>query len=152
MKKRWTESTGCGPVVLSVHHGPTGRARPELTGGGARRRSRARDLAVVAWGARGADGDPYPGWHKLVEGLGRPGVVEGRRRWSKLNERCSGHEGKERRAKMCAVKMAGGVAPFYRVQEAMEGNRGGRPARWVLIPIGFQRILEEGEGIRWGLA
>jgi hypothetical protein len=35
--------------------------------------------------------------------------------------RCSGREGEERRAKMSAVKMAGGVAPFYRVQVAMEG-------------------------------
>jgi hypothetical protein len=54
--------------------------------------------------------------------------------------RCSGHEGEERRAKMSAVKMAGGVASFYRVREAMEGSRGGRPARWVLILIGFRRI------------
>jgi hypothetical protein len=72
--------------MRSVHHGPAGRARPELAVGGARRRSHARDLAMAAWGARGADGDPYPGWHEMVEGLGRPGVDEGRRRWSKLNE------------------------------------------------------------------
>jgi hypothetical protein len=52
----------------------------------ARRRSRARDLAVAAWGARGADGDPYPRWHELVEGLGRPEVGEGRQRRSKLDE------------------------------------------------------------------
>jgi hypothetical protein len=51
--------------------------------------------------------------------------------------RCSGREGEVRRAKMSVVKMAGGVAPFYRVREAMEGSRGGRPVRWVLIPIGF---------------
>jgi hypothetical protein len=57
------------------------------------RHSRARDLAVAAWGARGADGDPYPGWHKLVEGLGRPGVVEGRWRRSKLNEEVLGARG-----------------------------------------------------------
>jgi hypothetical protein len=55
--------------------------------------------------------------------------------------RCSGHEGEERRAKMSVVKMAGGVAPFYWVREAMEGSGGGgRPARWVLIPIDFRRI------------
>jgi hypothetical protein len=41
---------------------------------------------------------------------------------------------------MSAVKMVGGVAPIYRVQEAVEGSEGGRPARWVLIPIGFRRI------------
>jgi hypothetical protein len=51
--------------------------------------------------------------------------------------RCSGHEGEGRRAKMSAVKMAGGVAPFCRVREAMEGSGGDRSARWVLIPIGF---------------
>jgi hypothetical protein len=38
---------------------------------------------------------------------------------------------------MSTVKMVGGVAPFYRVREAMEGRGGGRPARWVLILIGF---------------
>jgi hypothetical protein len=51
--------------------------------------------------------------------------------------RCSGHEGEERRTKMSAVKMGRGVVPFYRVWEAMEGSGGGRPARWVLIPIDF---------------
>jgi hypothetical protein len=41
---------------------------------------------------------------------------------------------------MNVVKKAGGVAPFYRVREAMEGTGGSRPARWVLAPIGFRRI------------
>jgi hypothetical protein len=54
--------------------------------------------------------------------------------------RCLGHEGEDRRVKMSVVKMTRGVVPFCRVQEAMEGSGGGRPARWVLIPIGFQRI------------
>jgi hypothetical protein len=54
--------------------------------------------------------------------------------------RCSGHEGEERGAEMSAVKMAEGVAAFYRVREAVEGSGGGRPARWVLIPVGFRRI------------
>jgi hypothetical protein len=54
--------------------------------------------------------------------------------------RCSGHEGEERRAKMSAVKMVRGVAPFYRVRKAMEERGGSQPARWVLIPIGFRRI------------
>jgi hypothetical protein len=92
-KKWWTESTGCRPVVLLVHHGPAGKARPELARGGAHRCSRAWDLVVAAWGARGADGDPYPGWPELVEGLGRLGVGEGRRRWSKLNEEVLGARG-----------------------------------------------------------
>jgi hypothetical protein len=40
---------------------------------------------VAARGARGAGGDPYPGWHEVVEGLGWPGVGEGRQRRSKLD-------------------------------------------------------------------
>jgi hypothetical protein len=59
----------------------------------ARRRSRAQDLTVAVWGARRADGDPYPGWHELVEGLGRPGVGEGRQRQSKLDEEVLGARG-----------------------------------------------------------
>jgi hypothetical protein len=51
--------------------------------------------------------------------------------------RGSGREGGERGADLSVVKMAGGVAPFYRVREVVEGSGGGRPMRWVLIPIGF---------------
>jgi hypothetical protein len=54
--------------------------------------------------------------------------------------RCSGHEGGERGAEMSAVKMGGGVVPFCRVREAVEGSGGGRPMRWVLIPVSFRRI------------
>jgi hypothetical protein len=39
--------------------------------------------------------------------------------------RGSGREGGERGADLSAVKMAGGVAPFYRVREAVEGSGGG---------------------------
>jgi hypothetical protein len=39
--------------------------------------------------------------------------------------RGSGHEGGERGADLSAVKMVGGVAPFYRVREAVEGSGGG---------------------------
>jgi hypothetical protein len=49
--------------------------------------SRAQDLTVASWGARGADGDPYPGWHEVVEGLGRAGISEGKRWDSKLDEK-----------------------------------------------------------------
>jgi hypothetical protein len=59
-------------------------AAKALTGGGASRRSRARDLAVAARGARGEDGEPYPGWHEVAEGHGRPGNGEGRRRLGEL--------------------------------------------------------------------
>jgi hypothetical protein len=64
-----------------VHGGPVDGARPELAGVRARRRSRARDLAMAAWGARGEDEDPYLGWREWVEGLGRPGIGEGRWWW-----------------------------------------------------------------------
>jgi hypothetical protein len=39
--------------------------------------------------------------------------------------RGSGREGGERGADLSAVKMAGGVAPFYMVREAVEGSGGG---------------------------
>jgi hypothetical protein len=39
--------------------------------------------------------------------------------------RSSGHEGGERGADLSAVKMVGGVAPFYRVREAVEVSGGG---------------------------
>jgi hypothetical protein len=39
--------------------------------------------------------------------------------------RGSGRESEERGADLSAVKMAGGVAPFYRVRKAVEGSRGG---------------------------
>jgi hypothetical protein len=55
-----------------------------LAGGGARRRSSAWDLTVAAWGARGDDGEPYPGWHEAAEGHGRSGNGEGRRRLGEL--------------------------------------------------------------------
>jgi hypothetical protein len=38
--------------------------------------------------------------------------------------RGSGREGGERGVDLSTVKMAGGVAPFYRVREAVEGSRG----------------------------
>jgi hypothetical protein len=47
---------------------------------------------------------------------------------------------------MSVVKMAGGVAPFYRVQEAMEGSGGGRPARWVSSPSVFEGFKRRGRG------
>jgi hypothetical protein len=76
-----------------VHGGPTDGARSELAGVWARRCSRARDLVVAAWGARGEDGDPYPGWHEWVEGLGRPGDGEGTRWRSKLDDKRLGARG-----------------------------------------------------------
>jgi hypothetical protein len=91
----WAHGSG-GPLAgggSGVHGGPADGARPELTGVRARRRSHARYLTVAAWGARGEDGDPYPGWREWVEGLGRPGVDEGRRRRSKLDDKRLGARG-----------------------------------------------------------
>jgi hypothetical protein len=58
----------------------------------------------------------------VVEGLGRPGVGEGRRRWSMLDGMVVRAWGEERGAEMSTVEMAKGVAPFYRV-----GGAGRRP-------------------------
>jgi hypothetical protein len=74
-------------MALSVHRGSEWIWRPKLTRARAHRRSRVRDLAVVAWGAREGDGDPYPGWHEAVEGRKRQGVDEGRRWRSELDEK-----------------------------------------------------------------
>jgi hypothetical protein len=38
-----------------------------------------------------------------------------------------------------------GVAPFYRVGEAVEGSGGGRPVRWVLTPP-VSKVLKGGGG------
>jgi hypothetical protein len=60
-----------------------------------------------------------------VEGLGQPGVGEGKRRRSKLDDKRLGVRGWERGADLSMVKMAGGVVPFYRVRETVEGSGGG---------------------------
>jgi hypothetical protein len=53
----------------------------------ARRHSHVRDLAVMAWEARGGDGDLYLGWHETTEGFGWLGDSGSRRRPEFLNER-----------------------------------------------------------------
>jgi hypothetical protein len=81
------------------------------------------DLTVAAWGARGEDGDPYPGWREWVEGGGGG---------ANSTTRGSGCKGGERGMDLSTVKMVRGVAPFYRVREAVEGaevvQSGERPA------------------------
>jgi hypothetical protein len=96
-----------------VHGGPTDGARLELAGVWAHRRSRAWDLAVAVWGARGWKGSD--GWASVKGGGGGANSMT----------RGSGCEGGERGVDLSVVKMAGGVAPFYRVREAVEGSRGG---------------------------
>jgi hypothetical protein len=39
-----------------------------------------------------------------------------------------------------------GVAPFYRVREAVEGSGGGRPSRWVLTPPVLKVLKGGGRG------
>jgi hypothetical protein len=102
--------------------------------------SHARDLAVAAWGARGADGDPYPGGMSWWRGSDGQASAKGGSDGASSTRRCSGREGEERGGEMSTVKMVRGVAPFYRVREAVEGSGGGRPARWILNPVGFRRI------------
>jgi hypothetical protein len=52
--------------------------------------------------------------------------VESGTRWRRSALKCSGRGGEERGARMSAVEMAEGVAPFYRVGEAI--GRGEWPA------------------------
>jgi hypothetical protein len=52
--------------------------------------------------------------------------VESGTRWRRSASKCLGRGGEERGARMSAVEMAGGVAPFCRVGEAI--GRGGWPA------------------------
>jgi hypothetical protein len=89
--------------VVPVHGGHTAAAAKGLAGGGTRRRSRARHLAVAARGARGEDGKPYPGLHEVVEGHGRPGDGEGRRR---LGELGGGAFGVRRKGKEAGLSSA----------------------------------------------
>jgi hypothetical protein len=98
-----------------VIHRSTVDPQTELARVWARRRSRARGLAVAAWGARGEDGDPNPGWREWVEGLGRRASAKGGGGGANSTTRGLGREGGERGANLSAVKMVGGVALFYRV-------------------------------------
>jgi hypothetical protein len=80
-----------------------GAAAKGLTGGGARRCSHARDLAVAARRARGEDGEPYSGWHEAAEGHRRPGNGEVRRR---LGELGGGTFGARRKGKEAGLSSA----------------------------------------------
>jgi hypothetical protein len=74
----WT----CGPLAglwFIVHGGPQTRTVVGARWSVAHRHSRARDLAAMAREARGGDGDLYPDWHEMAEGLGWPG--DGGPRW-----------------------------------------------------------------------
>jgi hypothetical protein len=108
-----------------VHGGPADEARPELTGVRVHQRSGARDLTVAAWGARGEDGDPYPGGASGRRGSDGRASAKGGGGGANSTTRGLGREGGERGADLSVVKMVGGVAPFYRVREAVKGSGGG---------------------------
>jgi hypothetical protein len=74
-----------------------------LAGEGACRRYRAQDLTMAVWGARGEDGEPYPGWHEAAEGHGRSGDGEGRRRLGELGGGAFGVRRKGKEAGLSSV-------------------------------------------------
>jgi hypothetical protein len=90
----------------------------------ARRCSRARDLAAMAWEARGGSRDLYPGWHETAEGLGRPG--NGGR--SSSMRGCSSCGDEERRGAAGAVWRGRDGVLFYRGGEAVVGWGDSRPS------------------------
>jgi hypothetical protein len=106
----------------------------------AHRRSHARDLAAMAREARGGDGDLYPGWHEMAEGLGRPG--DG-------GSRC---RGEERRGAVGAVWRGGDRGTFYRGGEAVVGRGDGLPSGGrrcaIKAPISVGR--RQGNDDSWG--
>jgi hypothetical protein len=95
---------------------------------------------VAAWEQEEQMGILTPGGTSWWRGSDGRASAKGGFGGARSMRRCSGHEGEERGVEMSTVKMARGVAPFYRVREAVEGSGEGRPARWVLIPVGFRRI------------
>jgi hypothetical protein len=101
--ERGRSSPGCGRIGVPVlGTSPWQRGEQEerteiLTPGGASGRRGSDDRASAKGGGGGAN--------STTRGLGR--------------------EGGERGADLSTVKMAGGVAPFYRAREAVEGSGGG---------------------------
>jgi hypothetical protein len=101
--ERGRSSPGCGrtgaPVLgaLPWQRGEQEERTGILTPGGASGRRGSDGRASAKGGGGGAN--------STTRGLGR--------------------EGGERGADLSAVKMAGGVAPFYRVRDAVEGSGGG---------------------------
>jgi hypothetical protein len=65
-----------------------------------------------------------PGGASGWRGSDGQATVKGRGGGANLMTRGSGREGGERGADLSTVKMAGGVAPFYMVREAVEGSGG----------------------------
>jgi hypothetical protein len=69
--------------------------------------------------------------------------VESETRWRRSASKCSGRGGEERGARMSMVEMAGGVAPFYSVGEAI--GQGGWPAVVGIQYRPFERVKGGGE-------
>jgi hypothetical protein len=74
----WTRGPLAG-LRFTVHGGPQIGTVAGAHQSAARWRSRAWAVAVMAREARGGDGDLYPSWHEMAEGLRRPG--DGGPRW-----------------------------------------------------------------------
>jgi hypothetical protein len=104
-----------------------------LTGGGPRQCSRAQDLAVAALGARGEDGEPYPGWHKAAEGHGRSGDGEVRQR---LGELGGGAFGARRKGK--EVGLSSAVERLRRGHLYIGPGGGGEEGRRSPVVMEFQ--------------
>jgi hypothetical protein len=110
----------CGLAARSVHRGAERRWWPKLTGARPHRRSCAWDLAVVAWGGREGDGNPYPvGMRQQRGSSGRPLAMGGGGGASSMR-RCSGRGGEGRRRAVNAVWRGRGEVPFIG-----SGRRGG---------------------------
>jgi hypothetical protein len=116
-----------GPDAAPVHGGHTAAATKGLTGGG------ARDLAVAAQGARGEDGEPYPGWHEAVEGHGRPSDGEGK--WW-LGELGGGAFGARRKGK--EVGLSSAVQRLRRGCLYIRSGGGGEEGRRLSAVMEFQ--------------
>jgi hypothetical protein len=103
-----------------------------LTGGGARRRSRARDFAVAARGTRGEDEEPYLGWHEAAEGHRRLGDGEGRQR---LGELGGGAFAVRRKGKEAGLSS---MVERLRLGRLYIGPGGGEEdGRWSLVVMEF---------------
>jgi hypothetical protein len=125
----WTGRTGPVDHERAAVHGFTvdprmERGRSSLEGG----RAGVPVLGTSPW-QRGEQeertGILTPGGTSGWRGSDGRASVKGGGGGANSTTRGLGSEGGERGADLSAVKMAGGVAPFYRVREAVEGSRGG---------------------------
>jgi hypothetical protein len=131
-KGAWTRSILYGPQEPLVHDEPrTGAVGSSLEEG---RTSVPMHRTSPWWRGEQEErmGILTPGGTSWWRGSDDRASVKGEGGGASSTRRCSGHRGEERGAEMSAVEMVGGVVPFYRVGEVVEGSGGSRPMRWVL--------------------